>query len=144
MALSAALAPVVDEELGELPAWDLRDLYPAPDSPELTRDLEDCAAAAKTFQKDHQGRLSGLTGGELATAIQAYEKLQEVLGRIMSYAQLIYQGDLSNAEAGGLYQNLQEHTTEISASLLFFTLEINRISDEDLQKKLKDGVPGTL
>jgi len=138
MALSAALAPVVDKELGELPAWDLRDLYPAPDSPELNRDLEDCAAAAKAFQKDHQGRLSDLKGDKLASAIQTYEKLQEVLGRIMSYAQLIYQGDLSSAEAGGLYQNLQERTTEISAALLFFTLELNRISDGDLQKKLKD------
>ena len=122
--------------LGDLPVWDLSDLYPGPQAPELTRDLETAAAEAKAFQAEYQGRLAALDGDALAAAIGRYEAIEEVLGRVMSYAQLVHAGDMGDAEAGRFYQNMQERTTDISTALLFFTLELNRLEDAELEAKL--------
>ncbi len=128
---------VVDKTLGELPAWDLRDLYPGPDSAELQADLTRCGTEAKAFRGRYEGKLAGLEGAALAGAVAAYEALQEILGRAMSYAQLVYSGDMTDPEIGRFYQGLQEATTEISADLLFFTLELNRLDDAALASKMK-------
>ncbi len=119
-----------------LPEWDLTDLYPGPDSAELKADLERVAAEAKAFAKAHQGKLSELDGTALAAAIAAYEAMEETLGRVMSYAQLVYSGDMVDPEIGRFFQTMQERTTEISTDLLFFGLELNRIEDADLEAKL--------
>jgi oligoendopeptidase F len=124
--------------LEDLPEWDLSDLYPAPDSPALAADLDRAARDAKAFREARQGKLAELDGDALAAAVAAYERLQEVLGRIMSYAQLVYSGDMSDPEVGRFFQTMQERTTEISTDLLFFGLELNRIEDAVLEAKLAD------
>ena len=78
-----------DNGLGELPNWDLDDLYPGPDSQELKDDLDRCAAETKAFRGQYEGKLSGLGGAAFGAAIAAYEALQETLGRAGSYAQLV-------------------------------------------------------
>src|SRR5436309_93521 len=90
----------------ELPNWDLSDLYPGPDSAALAEDLSRAEAAAKQFSADFAGLLGGLPGAELATAIARYERIEEILGRVMSYAQLLFSGDSSNAEIGRFYQTM--------------------------------------
>lgn len=125
-------------DLGRLPEWDLSDLYPAPDSPALEADLERTAAAATAFAGRWSGRLAAAGGAELAGAIADYEALQEQLGRVASYAQLVYAGDMGSAENGRFYQAMQERVTNISSSLLFFGLELNRIDEEALRAKLAD------
>ena len=37
------------KDFGELPEWDLRDLYPDPDSAEMQRDLAWCDSETKAF-----------------------------------------------------------------------------------------------
>jgi oligoendopeptidase F len=122
--------------LGDLPEWDLSDLYPDPGAPELKQDLESAEADAKAFQARYQNGLAALDGDALAEAIGTYEGIQEVLGRVMSYAQLVHAGDMSDAEASRFYQNMQERTTDISTALLFFTLELNRLEEAELDAKL--------
>jgi oligoendopeptidase F len=124
------------EALGDLPVWDLSDLYGGPDAPELKADLKRAAAEAKAFQGEFQNQLAALEGETLAAAIARYEAIEEVLGRVMSYAQLVHADDMSDAEAGRFYQNMQERTTEISTALLFFTLELNRLDEAELEAKL--------
>jgi oligoendopeptidase F len=55
----------------------------------------------------------------------------------MSYASLVYAGDVSDAEIGRFYQMMQERVTDIGSTLLFFTLELNKLEDADLAEKLK-------
>jgi len=123
-------------DLGMLPEWDLADLFPGRDSPELTRALDACEADAKAFRAAHEGRIADLDGTDLGRAIAAYEAIDEVLGRVMSYAHLVYAGDMSDPEIGRFYQSMQERVNAISTELLFFVLEINRIEDADLEPKL--------
>jgi oligoendopeptidase F len=132
----AAAAPGHDD-LGSLPEWDLRDLYPGRDSPELQADLKKAAADASAFRVRYQGKLAELDGDGLGKAIAGYEALQEVLGRIMSYAQLVHAGDMTDPEIGRFYQTMQERVTDISTELLFFSLELNRLDDAVLAEKLK-------
>ena len=123
--------------LGQLPQWNLADLYPQRDGPELARDLDRTAAAAKDFRTRHEGKLDSLAGAELGAAVAEYERLQETLGRVMSYASLVHAGDMSDPEIGKFYQTMHERVNEIGTLLLFFTLELNRIEDAALEAQLK-------
>jgi len=124
-------------DLGNLPGWDLTDLYPGVESKELAEDLERTAGAARDFKTEHAGKLSDMAGGELAAAVTAYEDMQETLGRIGSFAFLTYATDMSSPEVSRFFQNMQEQLNEITTDLLFFTLEINRIEDDLLAEKFE-------
>src|SRR5690348_16581303 len=135
----AEVSAGVEKEMAALlPEWDLSDLYPGPDSEPLTHDLDELSRDAEAFREDYQGRLAGLSGAELGSAIENYERLQEKIGRIMSYASLKHAGNLADPEIGRFYQTMQERTNTVSTTLLFFTLELNRLEDADLEVKLDD------
>ncbi len=129
--------PVVDEALGELPAWDLSDLYGGPESDQLGQDLMRSEQRAQAFRKRYAGSLAELDGEALGAAIAAYEEIHEDLGRIMSYAQLVYSGDMTDPEVARFFQSMQERSTAISSDLLFFSLELNRLDEAALAEKLK-------
>ncbi|MAU98493.1 MAG: oligoendopeptidase F [Fulvimarina sp.] len=119
-------------EMGALPEWNLADLYPAMDSPQLVADLDEARQLAKAFQERWRGRLADAAAapdGELVEAIRAYEGLEELLGRIISYAGLIYSGDTSDPQRAKFYGDTQSNVTDIASKLLFFALELNRIED---------------
>ena len=123
---------------GPLPEWNLADLYAGRDSPELQRDLAALAADAAAFRTCWQGRLGNLTGAELGEAVAQYERLQDVAGRIMSYAELLRAGNVADPEIARFFQTMHERINAISTELLFFTLEINRFDDSELDAKLAD------
>ncbi|HTV44584.1 MAG TPA: M3 family oligoendopeptidase [Stellaceae bacterium] len=126
------------DALGDLPRWDLSDLYPGRDSPELAADLARLADDAEAFRRRYQGRLAELSGAELGPAVAAYEAMQELSGRITSYASLVHEGDLADPEIGRFYQTLEERINAIATTLLFFTLELNRLDDAVLAAREAD------
>lgn len=121
-----------------LPTWNLDDLYSSPDSAELEADLGNAQNLSQAFQKKYEGQLAQLLGAELAEAITGYEQILDTLYRVMSYAQLLHAGDIGNAEVGRFYQTLQERVTNITTITLFFTLELNQVSDAVLADQLND------
>jgi oligoendopeptidase F len=137
---AATPAPVGQRQtaLAELPEWDLSDLYPGRDSEALERDLTGLADDAEAFRERYQGHLAALSGAALGAAVEIYERLQEQSGRIISYASLVYAGDLADPEIGRFFQTMQERINAVSATLLFFTLELNRVDDADLAAKETD------
>src|SRR5580693_7941754 len=134
----AAAATAVQTDLGPLPEWDLSDLYPGRDSPELARDLSQLAADAAAFRTKYEGRLAELSGAELGEAVATYERLQEIAGRVMSYAELTRAGNVADPEIARFFQTMHERINAISTELLFFTLELNRIDDAELDAKAAD------
>src|SRR5271166_3549919 len=124
--------------LGALPEWDLCDLYPGRDSEALTRDLARLAGDAEAFRGRYQGHLADLSGAALGAAVETYERLQETGGRIMSFASLVHAGNLADPEIGRFFQTMQERINAVSTTLLFFTLELNRLEDGDLEAKETD------
>jgi oligoendopeptidase F len=123
---------------GSLPAWDLSDLYPSPDSPLVQEDLARAEKTAKSFAQAHAGTLASLPGAALAAVIAEYERIQEVLGRVGSYAQLLFAEDSTNPVHGKFYQTVSERLTAIGSEMIFFTLELNRMDDAVLEAKLAD------
>ncbi len=121
--------------LGALPTWDLDDLYPGKESTELARDLDQAMADADTFASKYKNCVASLDAEPLGAAIQEYERQQERLGRIMSYAHLVYAGNITDPESGRFFQTMQEKVNEIATILLFFELELRRIEEDDLDAK---------
>ena len=129
-------------DLSNLPRWNLTDLYPAPDSPELARDLKISAEQAVAFETKWKGNLeaevSKAQGGDFANAIKEFEQLEELMGRIYSYTGLLYADDTSSAANAKLYGDVQQKLTDASSHLIFFSLELNRIDDTLLDKAIAD------
>ena len=120
-----------------LPGWDLTDLYPAPDSDALRRDLDQAAAAAEALHEEFAGRVASLDGEALGGLIARYEAIQETLDRLTSYAYLVYCTAMDDAETAQFFQTVREETTTTGSRLLFVTLELNRIEDDALADKLQ-------
>jgi oligoendopeptidase F len=120
-------------ELGEMPGWNLADLYPAMESPELVRDLECGAAAASDFAGRYQGQLAALAASDgsanLHRVLTEFEALQDLLGRIGSYAYLTYVTRTDDPARAKFFGDIQEKLTNIGSKLLFLTLELNQIED---------------
>jgi oligoendopeptidase F len=121
-------------DLGFLPEWNLDDLYPGMESSAFQDDLKRAASEAKAFASDYQGKLLELASGPDASqalhqAIARYEAIDDRLGRIISYAGLVYSGETTDPARAKFYGDAQGHLTAISTDLLFFTLELNRIDD---------------
>src|SRR5271169_5713589 len=130
-----------------LPEWNLDDLYPGTDSPELKWDLENAETRAGAFEADFKGTLAQLAAGPdagkaLATAVKRYEALDDTLGRVMSYASLLYAGDTTDPKRAKFYGDVQERITAASIHLLFFTLELNRVDDVALNMAMADPALG--
>jgi oligoendopeptidase F len=118
---------------GTLPEWNLADLYAGIDAPEIARDLDEASRRASAFQGRWKGRLAeaaGATGDDgLGAAIAEFEVLEELLGRLVSYAGLVYSGDTASPANAKFYGDMQARVTDISSLLLFFALELNRIDE---------------
>jgi oligoendopeptidase F len=141
----AAHAGGAAEALGVLPEWDLTHLYPAMDSPAFAADVERAAVEARRFAELYRGKLAALAAREdasaaLAEAVKAYEGLEDLVGKIMSYAGLVYSGDTTDPQRAKFYGDTQDKVTAISTELLFFGLELNRI-DEALLAKAASQAP---
>src|SRR5882724_6030268 len=126
--------------LGELPTWNLGDLYSSPSGTDLDVDLKRAAADAEAFARDYEGKIASLDGKVLGAAVTRYEALQDLMGRIGSYASLYYAQNMADPERGRFSQNVSEALTDIGAKLVFFRLEINKLEDVDLAAKQRDPV----
>lgn len=138
---SAASQP--EPALGDLPAWNLADLYAGADAPAYAADFATAAAEADAFAARYKGQLATLLAGRdagtaLTAAIRAFEALDDRLGRLMAFASLTYAGDTSDPARAKTYGDAQDRVTTIATAVLFFTLELNRLDDHAL-----DGVAAT-
>jgi oligoendopeptidase F len=132
-------ASSVGTTLGVMPEWQLSDLYSGAEAPELVRDLEAGSSGARALKAHCQGKLADLASTDpkgLAATIRSYEKLQDMLGRIGSYAGLLYFGDTANPVNAKFFGDMQERLTNIGTDMLFFTLELNRIEDAVIEKAM--------
>ncbi|MFA5581209.1 MAG: M3 family oligoendopeptidase [Paracoccaceae bacterium] len=124
------------DDLGQLPEWDLSDLYPGPDAPEITRDLDWLGEACASFAADYEGRLATLDSAQMLECITRYERIENISGRIMSFAGLRYYQNTLDAERGKFLSDCQETITDFTAHLVFFSLEFNRLDDARIEELL--------
>src|SRR5437667_6446978 len=111
-ARKTARKPAPAADLGPLPEWDLRDLYPSIDAPEVKRDLDRADAECVAFEEAYKGKLAGLAaapdaGAKLAAAVKRYEVIDDLLGRLISFASLVYAGNTIDPVRAKFYGDMQ-------------------------------------
>ncbi|ASM72811.1 MULTISPECIES: M3 family oligoendopeptidase [Roseobacteraceae] len=123
-----------DKPLGNLPEWNLDDLYTGEDAPELKRDLDWLEEACASFAHDFENNLASLDAEGLLDCILRQEKINQIAGRIMSYAGLRYYQQTTDGGRAKFMSDVQEKITNFTTPLVFFTLELNRLDDDHLSK----------
>src|SRR5215216_4652495 len=126
---------------GKLPEWNLADLYSGIDAPEVTRDLAKMDTDCVAFETDYKGKLAEYTakdgGGRwLAEAVRRYEAIDDLAGRLGSYAGLVHAGDSVDSAISKFYGDVSERLTAASTHLLFFALELNRVDDAVIERAM--------
>src|SRR5579863_408159 len=149
---TAAKRPVTsaatsNKALGALPEWNLSDLYAGLDDPAIKRDLDRADADCAAFEVAYKGKLADMAaspqaGTALAAAVKSYEAIDDLMGRLGSYAGLLHAGDTLDPARTKFYGDVQERLTAASTHLLFFTLELNRIEDALLEAAMNDPALG--
>ena len=120
--------------LGTLPEWNLNDLYAGLDDPQIKRDLDRADVECVAFEEAYKGKLAEMArspdaGAALADAVSRFEALDDLIGRLSSYAGLLHAGDTVDPARTKFFGDVQERLTAASTHLLFFALELNRIDD---------------
>jgi oligoendopeptidase F len=127
---------------GKLPEWNLDDLYAGIDAPEIARDLAKMDAECVAFETDTKGKIAEYVarddgGSWLAEAVKRYEAIDDLAGRLGSYAGLVHAGDNVDPAISKFYGDVSERLTAASTLLLFFPLELNRIEDAVLERAMQ-------
>lgn len=130
-----------DESLQNLPLWDLSALYDGLDSEAVKADLDKAQTQSEAFETSYKGKLAGLLGSggaALAKVIADYEALDELLGRLYSYAGLTYSENTTDPRRAKFFGDVQEKLTTASSHLVFFSLELTKLEDAALQAGYED------
>ena len=127
-------------ELGQLPNWNLNDLYTSTDAKELVSDLNWLEKECNKFAKDYEGKLKSLSADQLLNCVLRNEKISSISGRIISYAGLRYYQKTTDAERAKFLSDMQEKVTIYTTKLVFFSLEINSLEDDFLESLLKKNI----
>ena len=135
---AAADGRAAAKELGDLPVWDLSDLYENPDAPALKADLDRLAGDCAGFRADFAGKLADADARTLLAAISRYEQIQITSGRIGSYAGLRFQQNMADPVRTKFQADMDQAINDATANLVFFTLEVNRIADARLDAMLAE------
>lgn len=142
--VSAARAAAKAADLGHLPEWDLSDLYSGLDDPKFSGDMTRAEEECRRFSELYAGRIAELAAGpeasaRLAEAVRTYEGIEDLLGKLMSFAGLVYSGDTTDEARAKFYGDTRERLTSASADLLFFALELNRVDDAAMNAAMAEG-----
>jgi oligoendopeptidase F len=121
--------------------WDLSDLFAAHDDRQIESTLINCRASAEQFAARFREALENpttLTAATLGEALEELAKIYEALGRVGSYAGLLYAADTAKPEYQDLDQRIEQRSTEIRNLLLFFELAWLKVDDAIANKLIHD------
>ena len=124
--------------LGNLPKWDLSDLYKAEDDPELNKDLDWLRKACSNFAEDYQDKLGKLGAMGLLDAVERYQAIEVVASKLMSFAGLRYYQLTTDAQRTKFMSDMQDKVTKLTTPLVFYGLEFNRISGDRIASLLSE------
>ncbi|EEW25720.1 M3 family oligoendopeptidase [Rhodobacter ferrooxidans] len=117
---------------GDLPEWDLTDLYPSPEAPQLAADLAFVERAVVAFEAAHKGKLASLSADQMLACVQDYEAIDIAAGRLMSYAGLRYYQNTMDSDRAKFMADMQDKITTFTTPMVFFSLEFNRLDENHL------------
>ena len=127
-------------QIKNLPEWNLDYLYSSENDKNLTIDLKWLDKECTKFENDFKNKLSKLSAQNFLKCILRYEKIQNISGRIMSFAGLKYYQSTTDPKRAKFLADMQDKITVSSSKLVFFSLEINNIDNKKINSLLKGDV----
>ncbi len=121
-------------------AWDLSDLYSGLDDPRIQEDLDRLLIGAEAFETDFKGRIASeeCTAETLRMALDRYDALLRGRAKPLSYANLLFNADTTDAARGAFLQRMQLASTAIGTRLLFLDLEVGKMPERTFATILTD------
>jgi oligoendopeptidase F len=138
-----AHAPIpASPALSEPPEWRLDDLYAGRDDPRIEEDLK-AAVAANTGLAGLEGRLVGaraepeVLGRLLDEGVGLYEQALNRLWAVGAYASLQTSARRDDPAWAKFEGDMRARSAQIAAGAIFFSLEINRLGDVEIEAALE-------
>ncbi len=117
--------------------WDLDALYDSMEDELLQDDLDLCTQEAELIKEECAGKLAGLEPAFFARSIRRLERIEVNLGRIDTYAFLLFVTQVKNSAAGAFMQKAKEEASRINRELVFFELEWAKMDQESADRFLQ-------
>jgi oligoendopeptidase F len=135
----AAVAQSTAERTGaEDVRWNLDELFSSPDDPEIERLLAEALAFATDFEQRYKGRIAELEPREFAAMMEELEAHYTSSSKPSLYAHLLHTQDTRNHAAGRLIARCREAGAERGRHMVFFGLEVARLTDEQCERLFAD------
>lgn len=122
-----------DAELGNLPRWNLGDLFPGPDSSEFQDCLNKIQEFCEQFTVNYRNKITKLDAGQLATCIQEFETIATLTAKTMSFVNLHYATNTLDPQRSKLKGDVLAKVTQWRSPLAFFSVEINDLDADKLE-----------
>ena len=123
-----------DTGLGKMPRWNMADLYPSLESPELAADKGAIEKLMDDFAETYDGTINWLSGKELGEAIGIYEEIERLRHRISCFVTLLESGDVANFSKTGDLKSWYQNSGDKTA---FFEYEITEMKEAALMSKMQ-------
>jgi len=126
----------------EIIAWDLSDLYSDISDPKIKDDMKEIEKLAEAFIKTVKGNLTNpdLNPKQLGEWYKLLENIHEKKFYIYLFSSLNYSTTSLEDDVKNLFSQIQEFNSKINEQILFFHLELNRITDEKYDELLTSSV----
>jgi oligoendopeptidase F len=129
-----------------LPTWRLDDLYSGREDPRIETDLADAERLNDELAR-LEGRLIATRarpaelGGIIDRGIDLYEQAVNLMWSVGAYASLSASTARDDPAWSKFEADLRARSAQIGAKSLFFTLEINRLEEDELEAALRAHAP---
>src|SRR5512143_603126 len=116
--------------------WDLGDLFPGFDSPELQAAFDNVEEQVASFE-GVRGRLKAdMDTGTFLDVVRASEEILRIVNKVYAFAELSFSADTQNQEAQSLLGRVQQFVAEIQNRTLFFDLWWKNLDDANAERLL--------
>ena len=121
-----------------IPRWDLSVLYSSPDCPEMQKDMQSLSAQVERFCVRNKGKLAQVTPETFGKMIADYDAVETKMQKIQAYAYMNYAVAMNDQKNVDFYKTTYQKTAALNDKLLFFELEINSLTDDQIKEKMAD------
>ena len=116
-----------------LPIWNLNQFYESIEDNQINKDFKNLSTKSKNFQKKYRGKLNTLDSNSLLNSLKEYEKIEEIIQKLQSFAYLNYCTDQLVDKIKKFYQEVEEKVSNIEKNLIFYGIELNKLSTKKLE-----------
>lgn len=120
--------------------WNLSSLFAGIDDPAVDASWQTINQQAEAFAAKYRGKINSpdLTAQLLADSLKEIEDLCVLIAKPVTFGQLLFAADASDAKIGAFMQKQMERYTEVNVKLMFHELELQAVADEVLDPLVND------